>query len=251
MISQCHISKSVQDFPFRRLYKLGEYVDSLAPCIFFGCYNDEDFQAILNHRSLAVVVWCGQDSLDFRSWGSFGANVRHASGKNVCKYVRSKGVTIKEILCANLAEPAEVTPLGDKVYAYAPKSCPKYHGIEVINQLREKIPFDIIIGDGSIPQDEWRSGKCNEYYNQCFVGLALSKYAGGTTSVIELGVRGRKCVTNVATLGNVIRWENIDDVVSAIWEESHWIGYARFNVAQATYASMDLTNKFLNENEYA
>lgn len=250
-IGQCHISKSVHDFPFYRLYDLKPYYDSLAPSIFFGCYDETDLLAIQQHDSLAVIWWCGQDALDFTEWNTFGPNVHHVTERvKVYEHLKAKGVDIRLNPCSNLAEPAEITPLGNKIFAYCPASYPQYHGGEIIEQLRERLAFDFVIGDGSINQSEWREGRCNEYYDQCFVGLVLSHFAGGGASVIELGVRGRKCVTNVVDTGNVINWKTTDDIVKAVIHESKYIGARRKYVAIHTLNTLDLTNKFLNVEEY-
>lgn len=250
-IRQCHVSKSVHDFPFTRLYGLDNYNDSLAPCVFFGCYNDEDLKAILHHKDLAVIWWCGQDAKDFKDWHLFGPNVKHVTERlKVYEHVKSLGVDIKLLPCSNLAERCEVSPLGNKIFAYCPMSYPEYHGIDIINELKARLPYEFMIGDGSIPQPEWRAGKCEPFYKDCFIGLVLSPFAGGGASVIELGLRGRKCITNVIELGNVIRWETTEDIIKAIVSESNNIGFTQHDVAIQTLQSMDLTNKFLNTDEY-
>lgn len=250
-INQCHISKSVHDFPFKRLYGLTGYVDSAAPCVFFGCYNDEDLKAIVSHNGLAVIWWCGQDARDFNQWHLFGPNVKHVTERlKVYEHIRDAGWNVRLNPCSNLAEPAELSPLGNKVFAYCPKSYPEYHGIEHIEFLDKVMPYEFVIGDGSILQPEWRAGKCEPIYRECFIGLVLSPFAGGGASVIELGLRGRKCVTNVVSLGNVINWSTVDDIVAAIMTEANNIGSIRPNVRRHTFESMDLTNKFLNVDEY-
>lgn len=251
-IDQCVISKSVHDFPFNRLYDLKPYYDSVRPCIFFGCYDDEDFQAIRAHNGMVVIWWCGQDALDFQKWGALNKlNIFHVTERvKVFEHVRDLGVKIKLNPCSNLAEPARITPLGNKIFAYCPASFPEYHGIDVIRELQRVIPYEIIMGDGSIHQDAWRKGLCNPYYNSCFIGLVLSPFAGGGATVIELGMRGRKCITNVVQLGNVINWETVEDVKRSIEEQSKYIGQFRINTVVETLKSLDFTNKFLELDQY-
>lgn len=242
-ISQCRISKSVHDFPFCRLYNLSAYTDPNQPAVFFGCYDERDLEAVLAHRSLAVIWWCGQDALDFKQWELFPSNVRHVTERlKVWEHLQSRGC--KLLPCSNLAEPAEPTPLGSKIFAYCPASYPEYHGIELINELRSR-GHDIILGDGSIPQNDWRAGRCNELYDQCFIGLVLSNFAGGGASVIELGLRGRKCVTNVVQLGNVINWRTLADIEQAIEREKSKIGTVCYSVRDQTLNTLDHTNHFL------
>lgn len=251
-IPQCHISKSVHDFPFCRLYDLKPYYDSLKPCVFFGCYNDEDLRAIRNHKGLAVIWWCGQDALDFRNWDALDRiNIHHVTERvKVYDHIKDMGQQVTLNKCTNLAEPAETTPLGNKIFAYCPMSYPEYHGIDIIRELQRE-SYDLIIGDGSIIQNEWRAGKCEPFYESCFIGLVLSPFAGGGASVIELGLRGRKCVTNVVKLGNVINWEGIDDIICAIESQKKYIGKLRPQVVLDTMKSIDHTNEFLNTEKYA
>lgn len=249
-IAQCRISKSVHDFPFRRLFTLQEYFDVHAPAIFFGCYDETDLLAIQQHEGLAVIWWCGQDARDFQNWDIFGNNVHHVTERlQVYEHMKALGINVTHNTPSNLAEPAECKPLGNKIFAYCPASYPEYHGIEIINELRSR-GHDIILGDGSIPQDDWRAGRCNELYDQCYVGLVLSAFAGGGASVIELGLRGMKCVTNVIDIGNVIRWKTVGDVEVAIIAEAQYIGKTRLYVAKHTLNTLDLSHKFLYTEEY-
>lgn len=250
-IEQCHVSKSVHDFPFCRLYDLKPYLDSVRPLIVFGCYDDEDFKVIRNHNGMVVIWWCGQDALDFNKWGAINkVNVFHVTERvKVHEHVK-QFADIRLNKCSNLAEPAPISKLGNKVFAYAPGSYPAYHGIELIRELQKSIPYEIVIGDGSINQNDWRAGACEPIYRQCFIGLVLSHFAGGGASVIELGLRGRRCVTNVVELGNVINWKDADDVKAAINKEAKSIGLTKVNVVIDTLKSLDFTNQFLYLDNY-
>lgn len=250
-IDQCHVSKSVHDFPFCRLYGLHTYYDSVKPLIVFGCYDDEDFQVIRNHNGMVVIWWCGQDALDFKKWDALKKlNVFHITERvKVHEHVRNF-VDIRLNPCSNLAEPAPITPLGNKVFCYAPASYPEYHGIDIIRELQKTVPYEFVIGDGSINQNDWRAGACEPIYRSCFIGLVLSHFAGGGASVIELGMRGRKCVTNVVRLGNVINWEAAEDVREAITQEAKNIGRTKVNVVIDTLKTLDFTNQFLEIHRY-
>lgn len=250
-IEQCHISKSLHDFPFCRLYDLNPYFDSARACVFFGCYDAEDVSAIRSHTDLTVIWWAGQDALDFKDWHLFSKKVVHVTERvKVYELLKSQGIAIRLLPCSNLAEPAKITPLGKKVFAYCPASYPEYHGSNVLQELQEYGKWELIIGDGSIPQNNWRAGACNPIYDQCFIGLVLSRFAGGGASVMELGLRGRMCVTNVLKLGNVINWSSTEDVIKAIESEEINISKVRPSVVIDTLKTIDFSNTFLNLNEY-
>lgn len=244
-IEQGYISKSIQDFPFLSAYQLDEYKNAYAPCIFFGCYRYEDLRIIQQHKGLAVVMWFGQDALNFQDWGSLRNNcfrsqwgeIYHVTNHiNVHLHISDK-VNCKLISPMDFGSVSTQSPNGNKIYAYVPKGMPEYHGSEILNQL--STDYEIIIGDGSIPQSEWRDGRCKEFYNQSFVGLMLSPFAGGGASIIEMGLSGRRCITNVFDLPHTIPFNSIADIEAAIARESQNIGKFDSELADQVRASLD------------
>jgi len=211
-IQQTRISKSVHDFPFKETYKLVEYENQDEPCVFFGCYNPEDLETIRNHRGLGVIWWCGQDALTFKDWISLDLpNIFHITErKNVKTYMDWSCIDCKLTPITDLGIKGEPMERGDRIFAYAPASSPQYHGIKIINELKS-MGYDILVGDGSVNQADWRAGVCNDYYSQCYMGLVLSPFAGGGASIIEMGLRGIPCITNVIELPNTIEFNDTED----------------------------------------
>lgn len=249
-ITQAYISQSVADFSFYEKFGLEPYTDINEPAIFFGCYSDKDLLAILRHTGFKVIYWCGQDALDFKDWG-FVNGLYHVTCLNKVYQLLSTVPMVyppKLLTQFNIIPPAEVKPLGDKIYAYLPMSHPRYHGIETLINLNSK--YEIIIGDGSIPQNEWHEGKADEIYSQVFLGLVLSPFAGGGQSIIEMGIRGIKCVTNVLTLPNVINWNTLQDIENAIKAESKKIGREQHDLSELVKLSLDNEFNFLNTEYY-
>lgn len=245
-IEQGYISKSVEDFPFLTSYGLRNYTDSLKPCVFFGCYRSEDLEILLRHNGLSVVFWCGQDAVDFTEW-SMIKHIHHVTyHRHIYELLKDK-IKIHLLYPKDFGTKVEITPLGNKIYAYVPASCPSYHGMEIIEQL--KTEYEIIIGDGSIPQDEWRAGRCNEFYNPSFIGLMLSPFAGGGSSIIEMGLRGRRCITNVFDLPHTIPWRSVEDVENIIKKESKKIGTIEMEISNQVQAFLD-KGEFLDTEFY-
>jgi hypothetical protein len=58
-------------------YGFEDYVDQLAPCVFFGCYGPSDYSAINEHRGLAVLVWMGSDAMRDNPNLLFDKHVKH------------------------------------------------------------------------------------------------------------------------------------------------------------------------------
>lgn len=218
-ITQCYISKSVADFPFRETWKLTDYVDSLAPCVFFGCYTQADVEVIKNHKGLAVIHWMGQDVLEcaMNGW-QYELDCHHvAFHPNMVKLLRPMFPNLIEIKPWSITGCFYPSPLGKKVYVYVPSSYPSYHKDSLVKQLQKELPqFEFYVSDGSIPQDVWLKDYANKVYDDCFIGLVLNNFAGGAFTIIQLGLKGRPVVTNVLNLEHTIPWRTIDDIKKAI-----------------------------------
>ena len=66
-----------------------------------------------------------------------------------------------------------------------------FYGYNIFMAIKQKLSYEIIIGDGKIPYE-----KMSETYAQCFVGLRLVPHDGLGSTVQELGLMGIKCVHN-------------------------------------------------------
>lgn len=252
-ITQCHISKSVSDFPWLGIYGLDDYRDSTEPCVFFGMYRYEDMRLLVKHRGIAVVFWTGQDVLQ-EKWRSEKRVFRYrnvTAHPKVAKYIAALGYECELVAPSSFLNDFWPQPVGTKIYAYCPSSAPVYHGSEVLEELRRG-GYDIVTGDGSITQAEWRS-KRDYYYNDIAIGLCLSSFAGGGTSIIEMGLRGIKVVTNVFDLPHTLHWADVGDVeqsaysiVQHIDAERTKVGTTNKNLARDVYDSLDHEFNWLN-----
>lgn len=238
-ITQGYLSKSIMDFPFHQVYRLDDYNDRNKPSVFFGMYRYEDFALQHHHKGDVLSFWTGQDALD--------SNCFH--GKNVTAHTKiHERITSKGFAC-ELVKPAaflnEVNPqqLGPKIYAYCPSSAPHYHGKKVLDELR-LMGYDILIGDGSIPQKLWRHAQ-DGFYADIFVGLCLSEFAGGGGSIIEMGLRGIPVITNVFDLPNCIPWTDAQDVASKIETLKKDIGKIQLWLSEQVWDALDHEHKWL------
>ena len=248
-ITQAYISPSVADFPFLRCLNLEPYHDVTSPAVFYGCYTMLDLMKVLNHRGAAVIRWCGQDAFDFRHW-EMVMHCRHVTPlTGVCDWINFLNTvsTCKKIKPEGLDMSVNATPKGENVYAYVPASFPEYHGSDIIKQLSLD---NLITGEGLCSQKEWYTGICNGYYDPAFIGLMLSPFAGGGQSVIDMGLRGKKCITNVIDLPNVIHWESLDDIRNAIDQEAKTIGETDSDLAQRVFDAIDKNYDWLDTDFY-
>lgn len=243
-ILQGYVSKSVMSFPFHEIYALDDYNDDYEPAVFFGMYRYEDYRiAVDNADKRTKVFWTGQDIIDYK-WDLFPLNNVTAHPK-VFNLIKSKGHECEFVQPAAFLNSVNPQKLGPKIYAYCPKEAEDYHGKKVLDELR-LMGYDILIGDGSIPQNLWKHS-CNGFYDDIFVGLCLSEFAGGGTSIIEMGLRGIPVITNVFNLPNCIPWidGDADFVAAAIEALKPRIGTVNEPVAQEVWQSLDHEHKWL------
>lgn len=224
-IAQGYVSKSIMDFPFHQIYSLDDYNDSWEPSVFFGMYRYEDWCMVCHHHRESFIFWTGQDALDFQRWDEMreSMDATHLTAHpKIHELITSNGIECQLVRPSSFLNDINPKLPGEKIYAYVPSGMPEYHGIHLIQQLQEE-GHHIIIGDGSYSQTEWRAGKADEFYDQCYMGLCLSPFAGGGTSIIEMGLRGMPVVTNVFNLSNCFQWKNIKDIREHIsrFRDSH------------------------------
>jgi len=229
-------SYSIRNFKFLERFHLKPYHDEYAPLVLFGCYRPKDREIVRNHKGILIIRWCGADSKRAIFKELMNPDIIHVTPlPNVRRHLKNKGINCHQIKLVS-REKNHSMILGNKVYAYINKNHPTYYGNEVIKKLN--ITQELLIGDYSIPQKDWYAGRCDEYYSQIFIGLALSEYAGGGGSIIEMGLRGIKVVTNVLDMPHTIPWETVDDIEQAIEKESKNIGKVNKKLAQQVYDSM-------------
>lgn len=246
-ITQAYVSKSVMDFPFHQIYSLDDYNNDHDTAIFFGMYRYEDSILAYNHGGICIIFWTGQDALTFGAWSVFSDYklYRHVTAHpKVKEHLKAMGMDCQLVPPSTFLNHQQPQRLGDKIYAYCPNSAPDYHGKKVIDELRTA-GYEIIIGDGQWTQDQWRMGKADWFYNDVFIGLCLSEFAGGGTSIIEMGLRGIPVVTNVFQLPHCIPWHDAQHIAAIIQDQKKLIGTAQKKLAQSVWESLDHEFKWM------
>jgi len=233
----------------RKSYGLGEYTDSDQPCIFFGMYRAADLTALIRHNGLAVVRWSGQDALDFKDWDLIRfKNIHHITPfPSVARILSLNGFR------CHLTQPADtrgdVQPVtkGNAVYVYCPASAKQYHGFRLVNMLR--LPHRIVWGNGKVPQSKWPE-VATGVYRKCFIGLVLNNHAGGGASIMEMGLRGIRVVTNVVSRPHTLPWTTADDILRAIDLEVSEIGRKNVDLSNEVKSCLDSEMSWLNTTHY-
>lgn len=246
-ITQVHQSKSVERYPVKETYGLSEYNNPNEPAIFFGLYHEEDIELLLNHKGLAVIRWCGRDS-NFPDWNLLKKpNIHSCTPLKIVQRVADSQIGCK-LIGSLPPKITGATPNGNMVYAYIPKGAEKYSRMDIVEKLTEK--YQVIIGDGSVDILEWRNGKSLEYYNKCFIGLFLSHLSGGAAGISEMGVLGKRVVTNVSEGKHCLPWNTIVDIEAHIEREKRLIGYTNHYLASAVINQFSDDMGWLDTNYY-
>ncbi len=217
-------SRSMKEFKFIERFGLSRYLGLFEPLIIFGVYHKEDEDLIRAHKGKVIVWWMGVDSLQVRNVEVFKHHnvINVAMMQNIIDHLKNVDIDCHLVRPFKLRGDQKPVLKGNKIYAYLNKRKPLYYGLELIKSLETS--FDLLITDYSISQVDWYGGRNKDFFSQCFVGLALSDYAGGGSSVIECGLFGLRCITNLMNMPNTIRWQTKQDIEDAIKTESAKIG---------------------------
>lgn len=234
-IYQAIVADAVSHFDFFGKYNVSPYYDPYKPVVVFGVY---DIDIVNKHQGEVVLQWTGNDS---RSQYAAGNLHTAMSATNVTclpkvkEFLESHGVPCR-LSKTPLWDDSTAITRGDMVYAYLNHYKPEYHGSNIVESL--KTNYNILKGDFTIPSQEWRNGKADEYYGKCFIGLCLSDFAGGGGSVVEMGLRGIRVVTNVLDMPHTIPWASVEDIEEAINRESCNIGTRDDSLAERVKACL-------------
>jgi len=251
-IKQGRVSTSVR-FNFLEKYDLSIYNNIKKSTIFFGCYNPQkDFNNIINHQGLGILVWCGSDiqMINFHKIIKIKnrKNIKHiAISKFIADDLRKLGIEFKRLSIYPSKNIPDPQPLGDYIYSYVPKFRYDYYGGRIIDKLKKLLPNEkfIITSNEQYPKEE-----VIEFYKKSFIGLRLTQHDGLPNTVIELGLMGRRCIYN-GILPNVIAWNGILDIIKKIKTEKLMIGQTNVQMAYAMSNFLNLDDSWLNEKFWA
>ena len=193
------------------------------PCVYFGCYDVNDANAIVRNQSkYKIIVWGGTDVTRAPQVNTLKAdvNLRHvAISDYIANDLSKRGIEYKRVNITPVNhDKYDLSPidLGDDVYMYGSKN-PRdtFYGNHLISTIQARCPGITfhICHNRSHERDD-----LIELYKKCFIGLRLTPRDGLPNTVIELGLLGRRTIHN-GNLPCSIPWRNIDDIVDIIHNE--------------------------------
>lgn len=194
MITQCRFSLAIHFFKkgFFDRWKLKEYKDSAAPCLFFGAYTDADVAAINGHRGLTLVWLAGADIRNagklkktaiIVNWVHWLPEIHKY--KPVCRII-PQNITYRDF------SKYTPQPLGTKIYCYQnspnDRNKDKYRFF-MLEKVIERYGDKVIIGYHGNTEAQMM-----QIYRRCFINLQFSPTAG-FGSTLEMAHMGRPSVS--------------------------------------------------------
>ena len=196
---------------FRRKYKMQYYGDPNAPAVFFGCGGFKIRHMVMEHKSFAVVVWGGSDSMTINKTGGlkdyFHKNkdrIFHVAHSHwIQKDLEDAGIDyIDEVVLPVEFDPVQfrICPLGDRIYHYGPitKSREPFYGTDIVRQMEKSISTThVFSGKFTITNANAMSrDEIHREYKRAFVGIRLTDHDNMALSCIEMGLMGRHSIFN-------------------------------------------------------
>lgn len=230
-ITQALVAPSIKFFKqnFLKHFNLKEYYNEYEPAIFFGCKELSHF--INNHKGYKILLPCHPTDYPLiKNYENtfFVCSDNYTLPKNVIRKSITPKIKNYDIFKPNI--------LGDKIYFYSGFK----NGYDLFNKttnetiakIQKSINYEIITSKHNNINDYYDIEYLKEnYYDKCFLNLNLSNGAGFST-VIELGLMGRKTIfsnphkNNIQRMEfpNFIKYNSIEDIVNIINDESKKIG---------------------------
>ena len=236
-------------------WNLDIYRDFKQPSIFFGVYYPFDYQLIISHKSLAVVVWGGSDSM--ASTDTLKTlnlpHIKHISGS---KWITDdlKRAGIKPIYIPISCVDSDKTklkalPLGKKIYIYTAGEGfnADFYGKQIYDKLIAEYGADMfyVVNAKSYTREQLY----NEVMPNCFIGLRLVKHDGLSETISELGLMGRRVVYNGCE-PNALNYNSYEDIKAHIDHEMKYIGETFQDVSDKMKKHLEVGNDWLNSDFY-
>lgn len=241
---------------FMKRWEQEEYYDPNKPAVFVGLYSSEDKKKFLEHKSYKILYFAGVDFCDVNLQLVANSDL----SKTICigygadwlypildkygiPYCRDTKILLKDY--------SQFTPttLGENIYVYKGlhgNRADHYKWNQVVKPLQEVFGEDRIIYTQFLPLNELHE----KYYNDCFIYVRPQPLGGGT-AMFELGHMGRKTITQQhSSFSTCLNYENLEDIINLIMEESKKIGTLQPQVAEKLKLMFDHEGKWLKFNNY-
>ncbi len=211
---QCHMAKLLarrDEWPMD-CYGFTPYRNREAEAVFWGAYSHE-FDIIEAHSGPGIIVWRGNDLYDHGHrtdiWQNF--DLVATSRWHEQELTRLKLDYRRLNLPGRDLSDFTYTAAGDKILVYLGDD--RSYGNHLLPEIRKRCPdeqFIIVEGWDQFTRSEMRAAMTDSWLH-----LRLREFDGPASTVLEMGMMGRRSVFNGDTPG-AIPWADIDEVVTII-----------------------------------
>lgn len=214
---RARFSQSVIFFKDKFMQRYGLTEGGAGPVAMFGIYRPEDFEFYKSYKYPITVLWCGTDGLKLTPSKARiikSKRARHiVSSKFNHDRLRIHGIKHEVIPFTPAIPDLPLVKRGDCVYHYG-SSLNDFYKTSWLDEIRQRTGLKVI----SATKDTYSKDELVDVYGQCFIGLRLTDHDGLPTTVVELGMMGRRSIHN-GSCPHVIPYKGIDDVCEIIMEE--------------------------------
>jgi glycosyltransferase involved in cell wall biosynthesis len=224
-INQVHVSKSLNHFKMRFLskYNLNDYNNNKDIAVFFGIYDIEDINKLVDHIGKKYILWGGTDCnykyearrKNMEKIARMPGILHLSSSDDIYERLLNFGICSKridiEMVNRDIFYPRKNK--GKKIYIYNgyKKGNEELYGKEFYEQVIKSLPnFEYVF-----------SNKLNcsyedmpNIYAECFIGLRLTDHDGNANTVQEFEAMNIPIVHNHSIYG--LKWNTSNDIVKHI-----------------------------------
>lgn len=225
-INNSCISYSLNHFKsrFNNKYKLSEInINSIKPCIFFGIYNNNEWNTYFKYRGPKFILFGGTDINPFHVLGKYNikliiinkiTNILVLSEKAQNNLRRLNIASIffdMNLVNKTLFFPNKNKKKTNKIYCYNgtyKKPRPDTYGGNILIQLKQKLPQFKFIFSSDV---NYKYEDMPKLYNSVFIVLRLTSQDGNANTVQECEAMNVPVVHNISKYG--LKYKNIDNII--------------------------------------
>jgi hypothetical protein len=220
-VNQIRVSRNVKFFADRMMQKfnLQPLTDMTQPVVMYGIYNGSDYEFFKIFEPFIIALWRGTDALVTNEKKAAvilaKKNCKHyAASLKVQASLARWGIRAEVLPITSTSLNIQCEPRGNFVYCYISSKHPvmyaKYR-MSILRKLEKSLPYKFIY----TTLHKYSSKDLLAIYKKCFVGVRLLDHDGMSNSILEMGLMGRRTISN-SGLPYTIRWKNMKGIRQAI-----------------------------------
>jgi len=232
----------------KRKYGLSEVRRPTEPILAFGVYGSQIEKVVRWAEKTHVRIWYSGSDITYCFRGREHLievvrnhpNISHIATVNfIERDLQKLGFKYKKVpLFSQFIDDFKPCKLGSKIYAYKSHL---YVGRPQMEKLIEIFGTDEFINAES--HHTFSQAGLKEVYGNSYLGIRLLRHDGLSHSICEMGLMGRKMITNSDT-PNAINYTDLNDVIQKI-QQIKDEKYDPFEVAKQMYDYLNVGDDWL------